>query len=320
MTIQWGIIGCGNVTENKSGPAFNQIPHSHLLAVMRRDANKAADYAHRHAVPNWYSSADELLNNPEINAVYIATPPVYHLPYALAALKKGKHVYIEKPVTLNATEAQLLAEAVNNSSNKVSIAHYRRALPLFLEIKNLLDTKVIGDVRTVQIRLWQARKPPLVANTEINWRTEPAISGGGYFHDLAPHQLDLMLHYFGTPILYQGFSLNQSVYTEADDNVNGQILFENNITVNGSWCFDVAENEQCDECIIVGTEGSIKFSFFGDYLNINGHIKKFVHPQHIQLPMITKVVEYFRGKHTNPCSAHEAVVLMKIMDAFTQKK
>jgi predicted dehydrogenase len=268
MTINWGIIGCGDVTEKKSGPAFNKVAGSSLVAVMRRDAEKAADYAHRHNVGQWYSDADELMQNKNINAIYIATPPASHKNYAIAALKNGFNVYVEKPVTLNAAETREIAEAVKQYPNqKLTVAHYRRAVPMFLRIKELLDSGIIGDVRTVQIRMWQSAKPALVANVADNWRVHPELSGGGYFHDLAPHQLDLMLFYFGEPDKYCGFSLNQSGETPADDHVCGQIIFKNKVVVNGSWCFNVAESEVIDTCEIVGTKGRITFPFFGNEIS-----------------------------------------------------
>ena len=323
-TINWGIIGCGDVTEKKSGPAFSKVAGSRLVAVMRRDAEKAADYAYRHGVGKWYSDADELMNDGELNAIYIATPPASHADYAIAALNKGFNVYVEKPVTRNAEEARQIAEAVKNHPNqKLTVAHYRRAVPMFLKVKQLLDEGLVGDVRTVQIRMWQARKPALVADVATNWRVQPELSGGGYFHDLAPHQLDLMLFYFGAPEYYSGFSLNQSGATAADDHVSGQILFKNNIVVNGSWCFNVAENQTTDTCEIVGTKGKITFPFFGNYISWktddDEQVQTFVHPEHIQQPMIEKIVAYFNNEGPNPCSIDEAIVLMDIMDAFTSK-
>ncbi|MBS7564003.1 Gfo/Idh/MocA family oxidoreductase [Mucilaginibacter sp. Bleaf8] len=319
-TIKWGIIGCGDVTEKKSGPAFSKIPGSQLVAVMRRDAEKAADYARRHNVGKWYSDASELLNDPEINAVYIATPPSSHLEYALAALEKGLPVYVEKPVTRNAAEAEQMAEAVKNSGGKLVVAHYRRRVPLFLKVKQLLDEQAIGEVRTVQMRLWQSRKPKLVTDGAPNWRTTPAISGGGYFHDLSPHQLDLMLYFFGEPAFYQGFSLNQAGATEADDHVCGQILFKSGVVFNGSWCFDVAESQNIDLCEIIGSAGKISFAVFGNSIDLENSEGKqtinFEQPQHIQQPMITSIVGYLHGQEPNPCTIDEALVLMKIIDAF----
>jgi predicted dehydrogenase len=321
--INWGIIGCGNVTEKKSGQAYNKIPNSKLVAVMRRNAAKAADYASRHQVGKWYDDADKLLNDAEVNAVSIATPPAFHLEYAIAALKKGLYVYVEKPVTLNSQEAQAMANAVKEYSGKLTVAHYRRALPMFLYVKDLLAKNTIGDIRTVQIRMWKSLRPDLIANSETNWRVLPEFSGGGYFHDLAPHQLDLMLYYFGEPEKYHGFSLNQSKVNPADDHVCGQILFKNQVVVNGSWCFNVAESETVDSCEIIGTKGKITFPFFGTFVNWKNEEDEqtinFTHPEHIQQPMITKIVDYFRGEGPNPCPIEEAVTLMKVMDAFTEK-
>jgi predicted dehydrogenase len=322
--INWGIIGCGDVTEKKSGPAFNKIAGSSLVAVMRRDAEKAAGYARRHGVGTWYRNADELMDDEGINAIYIATPPSSHMDYAIAALNKGFNVYVEKPVTRNAAEARQIAEAVRLHPNqKLTVAHYRRAVPMFLQVKQLLENQLIGEVRTVQIRMWQSRKPALIANVETNWRVQPELSGGGYFHDLAPHQLDLMLFYFGEPEKYSGFSLNQSGGTQADDNVSGQILFKNKVVVNGSWCFNVAENQTTDTCEIIGTKGHITFPFFGNFISWKTDEEEqtlnFTHPEHIQQPMIEKIVAYFKDEGPNPCSIEEAITLMDIMDAFTEK-
>ncbi len=96
--INWGIIGCGNVTEVKSGPAFNKVNDSRLIAVMRRNVALAEDYARRHKVPKFYSDAFDLINDKDVNAVYVATPPSSHAEYAIAAIKAGKPVYIEKPM------------------------------------------------------------------------------------------------------------------------------------------------------------------------------------------------------------------------------
>ena len=321
--IKWGIIGCGNVTEVKSGQAYNKIADSELVAVMRRDAEKAADYARRHHVAKWYDDATQLLDDTDVNSVSIATPPASHLEYTLAAIKKGLNVYVEKPVTRTAAEAMEMAKAVRESNAKLVVAHYRRGLPMFLHVKDLLDKEAVGDVRTVQIRMWQHREPTVPTYPGTNWRLNPELSGGGYFHDLAPHQLDLMLFYFGEPEKYSGYSLNQAHTSPADDHVCGQIIFKNQVVVNGSWCFNVAESETVDTCEIIGTKGKITFPFFGTWVTLKNEggeeTVNFTHPEHIQQPMIGKIVAYFKGEGPNPCTIDEAVVLMQIMDAFTGK-
>ena len=320
--VSWGIIGCGDVTEKKSGPAFNKVAGSKLAAVMRRDAAKAEDYALRHGVGSWFSDAAQLMDHTDVNAIYIATPPASHADYAIKALQKGFNVYVEKPVTRNAAEARTIAEALKQyPEQKLTVAHYRRALPMFLKVKELIDSKVVGDVRTVQVRMWQSRKPALIADVAANWRVQPELSGGGYFHDLAPHQLDLMLFFFGEPVKYHGFSLNQSNNNAADDHVCGEIIFKNKVVVNGSWCFNVAEGLTADSCEIIGAKGKITFPFFGNFVSWktagNEETITFTHPEHIQQPMIENIVSYFNNEGPNPCSIEEAVVLMDIMDAFT---
>jgi predicted dehydrogenase len=292
---------------------------------MRRDAAKAADYAARHGVDRWYSDAEALMNDPDINAVYIATPPAFHKEYAIKALRRGLSVYLEKPVTLNAVEAEVIAKVVLESDGKLVAAHYRRALPMFLFVKDLLARKAIGEVRTVQIRTWQPTRPELVRHTEQPWRLDPTLSGGGYFHDLAPHQLDLMLYFFGPPIRMRGLALNQANLSPADDYITGTALFDNNIVLNGSWCFNVAAQDQADECLIAGSEGSIRFPFFGRSVCWrtpefpDGQVLDFAPPMHIQQPMIEQVVNYFQHKGDNPCSIEEATIVMRVMDAFAHK-
>lgn len=322
--IKWGIIGCGDVAEKKSGPAFQQVSNSSLVAVMRRDMTKAADFARRHQVHKWYNEADDLINDPDINAIYIATPPSSHEEYALAALLAGKHVYLEKPMALNSESAKRIDKAVSATNCKLVVAHYRRALPAFLKVKEIIDNKVIGDPFSASIRILQPAKSNLVANEETNWRTNPAISGGGFFHDLAPHHLDLMIHYFGAITNASGSSANQSKLTQADDIVTGKIEFENGVLFEGLWYFSAPASETSDSCEIVGSKGRISFSFFGTEVLLSKGEEKikfsFENPVFVQEPMIQKVVNYFLDKEPNPCTAREGVAVMRVMDAFTQNK
>lgn len=320
QNINWGIIGCGDVTEVKSGPAFNKVPQSTLVAVMRRNAAKAKDYAERHGVSKWYSDASALINDPGVNAIYVATPPLNHEEYTVEALRAGKPVYVEKPMALNASAAERMLKVSQETGGKLTVAHYRRQQPLFLKIKSFLDENVLGDVRFVNLQFYQPHNTNVVAKTEENWRINPAVSGGGLFYDLAPHQLDLLLYFLGEPLTTNGMSLNASQLYTADDTVSGQVLFKNNILFNGAWAFTVSEKK--DLCEIVGTKGSLRFSVFDQQplvLIKEGKETRFEFDklQHVQQPMIQKVVEYFLGHSPNPCSAEEGLIVMKMMEAMT---
>lgn len=321
-TISWGIIGCGNVTEIKSGPAFYKVPGSSLVAVMRRDATKAKDYAERHGVSKWYTNASELINDPAVNAVYVATPPKYHEAYTIAALLAGKPVYVEKPMSVNTASCLRMQTASDQTGMKLCVAHYRRALPMFNRIKQLLDEGVVGKIRTVKLTMLQPDQSSVIALTENNWRVDPEMAGAGLFFDLAPHQLDLMVYLFGKAVETYGLAANQAGLYKAEDVVTGIMRLENDILFNGQWCFTVAEGMEEDLVEINGSDGKISFPVFGYEVTIQtGNEKKvltFEPPAHIQQPMIAKVVQYFLGKGNNPCSAADAILSMTVMDSFAK--
>ena len=318
--IKWGIIGCGDVTEVKSGPAFSKIKDSFLVAVMRRDAGKAEDYAKRHGVAKWFSNADELINDTEVNAIYIATPPGSHEEYTLKALAAGKPVYVEKPMTLNAESAKRMTEAANQSGVKLTIAHYRRAQPMFMKIKQLIDEAAIGDIRFAKLEMFQSISNELIAKSDEDWRRNPKVSGGGLFHDLAPHQLDLMYYFFGEMESFSGLELNQARLSAADDFVTRQIKFKSGVIFNGTWCFTVAAADQKDICEIYGSTGKISFSVFGNTvtLSVGGKENNIVFDPipHVEQPMIEKVVAYFLNRGANPCSPEDGVLSMVLLDGI----
>ena len=318
--VNWGIIGCGDVAEVKSGPAFQKIENSYLVAVMRRSEEKVKDYARRHQVANWTTSASDLIENELVNAVYIATPPSSHLQYALEAIQAGKNVYLEKPMVLNSQEAKALLEAVSKSHVKVTIAHYRRKLPVFVKVKELLDSNAIGKVSIASITIKQSSNANLIAKTDDNWRLNPEISGGGYFHDIAPHQIDLMCYYFGEVATVDKIETNENPFSA--DVVKGEMHFKNGVQFKGSWDFNASEDR--DNCTIIGQKGSISFSFYGDQITVSVDGKEerydYSNPKHVQHPMIEQTVGYFLGKNPNPCSVEEAAVVTQIMDVFSDFK
>lgn len=317
--IRWGIIGCGDVTEVKSGPAFNKVANSTLVAVMRRDEAKVRDYATRHNVPNWYTDATSLINDPTVNAIYVATPPSSHEAYTIAALNAGKPVYVEKPMSVDAAAAQRMTQAAIDNRQLLTVAHYRRAQPLYQKVKELIDTKVIGESRTIQIML--TRK--LISDPGKGWRVNSEIAGGGLFHDLAPHQLDILYHIFGEPLRVEGMATNQAGTYSAPDVVSGTAVFQENIQFNGTWTFNLQSDRDNDVCEITGDKGAILFSFFGPtaiQLSIGDtrEVISFDALPHVQQPMIEQVVKFFRGERANPCTGEEGVAVMKMIDAMSK--
>jgi len=318
MMIKWGIIGAGDVAEVKSGPAFNLVENSTLLAVMRRDTEKAKDFAKRHNVPLWYDSVEELLANKEINAVYIATPPSSHLTIAKQALTSGKFVYLEKPMTLNLEEAKQL-KAFIKPHHKIVVAHYRRNLEGFIKVKSLLNDNVIGTVSHAKIEILQPDDNDIIAQTDENWRVNPAVSGGGYFNDIAPHQLDLMQMYFGEIKQMQGFAIATKT-KNVHDVINGIISFKSGVQFQGIWNFTVSKDAKKDQCVIYGDKGTIHFSFYEERVLLttenNTEVFTFKSPQHIQQPLIEATVNYFLNEEKNPCTVDDGLATLQIIDSF----
>lgn len=296
----WGIIGCGDVTELKSGPAFNKIEHSRLVAVMCRNEAKAADYARRHGVPKWYSDANQLISDPDVNAIYVATPPDTHAHYAIAAMKAGKPVYVEKPMARNYRECTEMIRVSEETGMPLLVAYYRRTLPAFLKVKELVEQGAIGLPLTVNIRL---HKPYGVKDQypeKQDWHVNPEVGGAGHFYDLASHQFDYLDYVFGPVTEVHGFAKNLAGFYPAEDNVSATFTFGSGVTGTGSWCFVVSPEAEEDVIEMTGTKGKLIFSCFqpGDVQLVTTERTSFFNfqnPENISGLLIRQVVEELQG-------------------------
>ncbi len=316
-TIRWGIIGCGDVTEMKSGPGLKKARHSSLVAVMRRNGELAKDYAQRHGVPNWYDDAGALIHDPQVDAVYVATPPSSHKTYTIMAAQAGKPVYVEKPMALNYNECVAMIKACETAVVPLFVAYYRRCLDRFLKIKELLDTGAIGEVRFVAITFHQPVRPDELKTNSLPWRVQPEVAGGGRFVDLAAHQLDFLDYTLGPIHSVQGFAANQAGHYPAEDIVSGAFVFESGVQGMGTWCFSTFD--ELDRTEIVGNKGRITYSTFDDkpiVLTTAAGKSEFTvgYPAHIQQPLIQTVVDALNGKGTCPSTGESAARTSWVID------
>lgn len=328
-TVRWGIIGVGNVTEKKSGPAFYKTEHSELKAVMRRNAPKAAGYAQRHNVSKWYSDATNLINDKEVDAVYIATPPDSHARYAIDAMKAGKPVYVEKPMARNYGECMEMLKVSEETGVPLWVAYYRRTLPAFLKVKELIETGAIGKPLVVNIRLHKARPERFQKPEEMHWHVFPEISGGGYFFDLASHQFDYLDFVFGPVTEASGLASNMGGYYPAEDTVTGHWKHESGVTGSGSWCFAGDESTDIDEIRITGDKGEIVLPCF---THENVKIKTpegetemaFNNPEHISQYLVKQVVGELRGNgkcvSTGVTAARTSRILDEMVKGYYNRK
>jgi predicted dehydrogenase len=316
-TIRWGIIGCGTVTEVKSGPGFQEANHSQLVAVMRRNGELAKDYALRHNVPKWYDNVDDLINDTEVDAVYIATPPAFHMEYTLKCAEAGKPVYVEKPMARNFEECMAMVEACENAGVPLFVAYYRRALDRFNKIKELVDSGKIGEVRFVTVTLYRKLVQVDLNSGKLPWRVIPEISGGGEFLDLASHTLDDLDYILGPISEARGYADNQAKLYEAEDVVCASLSFESGVKGTGMWCFSSFTNYDMNE--IVGSKGKISFSTFGVepvILTTSGDTTSFsiINPVHIQKQLIQSIVNDLNGVGKSPSYGISASRTNRVMD------
>jgi 1,5-anhydro-D-fructose reductase (1,5-anhydro-D-mannitol-forming) len=317
--IRWGIIGCGDVTEVKSGPGFQKAEGSALVAVMRRDAARARDYARRHGVPRAYDNAADLLGDGEVDAVYIATPPASHCELALMTAAAGKPCLVEKPMARTYAECQRINEAFDRRGVPVWVAYYRRALPRFLMVREALLAGEIGRVTSVHVEV----SAPLLSAVDAGWRVDPASSGGGLFFDLASHCFDLLDFVIGPISDVTGFAVNTGGRYAAEDVTAATFEFEAGCVGTGIWNFNAPQKS--DVMTFLGTEGSLQTPIFSDtdvVLSRGAERRVFEvrNPPHVHQPLIQNIVDELRGQGrceaTGDSAARTSRVLERCVEGY----
>ncbi|MBP5380693.1 MAG: Gfo/Idh/MocA family oxidoreductase [Bacteroidaceae bacterium] len=322
--IKWGFIGCGEVTEKKSGPAFGLVEGSSVVAVMSRNKEKARSYAQRHNIPRWYTDAQQLVDDPDVNAVYIATPPSSHATYAIMAMHSGKPVYVEKPLAASYADCQRINHISEQTGVPCFVAYYRRYLPYFIKVKELVMNEAIGKVINVQIRFAVPPRDLDYNRDNLPWRVQRDIAGGGYFYDLAPHQIDLLQEMFGPILRAHGYHTNRGGLYQTEDSVSASFQFADGLPGSGSWCFVAHESAKIDRIEIIGTRGRLSFSVFTYepivLQNEEGTQEIIIeNPPHVQLPLIQNIVEHLQKRAICTCDSISATTVNWVMDRVLRK-
>lgn len=320
MAIRWGIIGCGNVCEVKSGPGLARAQGSELVAVMRRDGDKARDYAQRHGVRKWYDDADALIRDPEVDAVYVATPVGTHCEYALRICQAGKPAYIEKPMARNHAECTRMVEAFGRARLPLFVAYYRRGLPRFLQARELIATGRIGQVTGVTYRF----SSPSHQRTDpknLPWRFIAADSGGGLFMDLGSHTLDILDFLVGPLLDVRGQAANTAGVYDVEDAVTMEFRTPSGGLGAASWNFASAVRDDTIE--ISGTVGRIVMTCFGNeavQLQTDSGVESLdrPNPPHIQQPLIQTMVNELLGSGRCESTGTSATRTALVMDTVLQ--
>jgi predicted dehydrogenase len=318
--VRWGMIGCGSVTERKSGPAFYKAPGSALVAVMGRRLEAVTDYAARHGIARVYTDASALINDSEVDAVYIATPPDSHHAYSLQVAAAGKHCCVEKPMSLNAGQSREMQKVFAEAGLHLFVSYYRRSLPRFQQVRQWLAEGRIGEVRHLTWTLTKAPSSSDLGGTD-NWRTDQAIAGGGYFADLASHGFDLFQYLQGDIVEVAGFTAHQAGLYAAEDAVSASWRFASGALGMGCWNF-VADRRE-DRVELIGSQGRISFSVFDEHpvqLEADEHLSLHIeHHEHIQWHHVQGMNAHIRGEAQHPAVAEQALKTDWVMDQILKR-
>eukprot|EP00629_Pelagomonadales_sp_RCC1024_P015405 CAMPEP_0119266236 /NCGR_PEP_ID=MMETSP1329-20130426/4789_1 /TAXON_ID=114041 /ORGANISM="Genus nov. species nov., Strain RCC1024" /LENGTH=360 /DNA_ID=CAMNT_0007266105 /DNA_START=85 /DNA_END=1163 /DNA_ORIENTATION=+ len=307
--VRWGIIGCGAVCERKSGPALQKAQRSALVAVMRRDGKKAADYAKRHGVPKSYDTVEGLLGDPEVDAVYVATPPGAHLEIALKVAAAGKPCYMEKPGARSATEEDKMERAFRAKKLPLFVAYYRRAYPRYVALRKALRSGRLGDIKQV---VYMHARPP----GDSGWRTDVEASGGGLVLDVGTHVLDLLDFLLGP--------LKVETHRATGAPGGPETRVEIGFTVGkargrASWDFE-SDFDTMDRLEITGSEGSVRCDECMNGRDLvwkkggKTETEKFPPPDPVQLPLVTAVVAALLDGTACPSTAASSLRCARVVD------
>ncbi|MEK7729736.1 MAG: adenylate/guanylate cyclase domain-containing protein [candidate division KSB1 bacterium] len=316
--VRWGIIGCGDVTEKKSGPGFQKAANSGLEMVMRREASKCEDYARRHGVPQWTTNALELIYHPRVSAISIATPPDSHCHYALLAAEAKKPAIVEKPMARNYAECLEMMRAFEKAGVPLFVAYYRRCYAKFQHLRSIIMSGNIGALERVELRY--GRKAFPIDPSNVPWRFVPEIAGGGLLMDLGSHGINIIQFLLGDApweIEFKEITWGMGPYN-VEQRVHTMVRIGENI--HGELLWDFAAEQAEDAVIIHGDRGEIEFSVFEETpYTITTHatgreVHPFRAPEHVQMPFIQMVVNHLCYGTAVPCDANSAAMTSLILD------
>lgn len=295
MQIRWGILGCGDVARRRVARAIIDDSNSQLVAACRRNADKLKDFCDDFDVPRAIVNDEELIAQPDVDAVYIATPVNLHLPQTVAAARAGKHVLVEKPMAMSVTQCDEMISTCAQHGVKLGVAYYRRFYPVVDRMKQIVDAGEIGKVLAVSVVTGSAFA--MEPNDDGYWRVIPEAGGGGALMDIGSHRLDLMLDMFGEVDEVRSVCSTVAADYESEDCASLVMRFRSG--VHGSLQCFFGTSAEPDEFTVVGTAGRLHSNVLnnGDLTILrDGETRTESHPpsSNFNAPLIADFVEAIR--------------------------
>ncbi len=338
--LKIGIIGVGTIG-SVHADAYTHVQGVQLVALCDILPDRLAEKAKRHNVATTYTDYHELLADPEIDAVSICVPNDMHAPIAIDALKAGKNVMLEKPMTLNAKLAQDIIKARDASGKLLQMGMVWRQTPEAEVVKEAIDAGRLGEVYQIRVKLIRRRGIPGLGG----WFTTKARSGGGGLIDIAVHFLDLVMWATGywnptkvSAKVYSkfGYPIKDYHYTsmwagpadlngtfDVDDYAAGFIRFAKKATLSFevAWACN-AEDESYVE--FLGDKGGCKCgqntgitAFRTEVGDRPADVNVQYNPNRDRFAAeLQKFADAIKGKGEIPATAEQGLVAMKLLDAI----
>ena len=312
--VRWGIVGCGDVAEVKSGPALQKAHGSRLVAVMRRNLALAQDFARRHEVPRVHARAEDLIGDPEVDAVYIATPPSTHCELSLRVAAAGKPCLVEKPMAMNHPECLRMVEAFRTRGVPLWIAYYRRALPRYRTVRELLTGGAIGRVTSARVEVMDR----LVTGDRASaWRFRAAVAGAGLFLDMGSHCVDLLDFLVGEITDASGFAVNTGGTYEVEDVTAASFRMAGDVVGSGIWNFNAGATR--DTMVFMGSDGELRTPIFHEEeillsTSQGDTLYPIRNPPHVHQPLIQSIVDELAGRGRCDSTAESGARASRVLD------
>ena len=291
MGLRWGLIGSGDIARKRIAPALRDLASCDLVAVCRGRPALAEAFGREFGARRWYASPEELLADPEIDAVYLATPVHLHAPHAIAAAQAGKHVLCEKPMAMSVQECDAMIAACRANGVTLGIAYYRHLYPAVTRIRQLIASGEIGAVVMAQINAFEHFNP--APDHPRHWLVT-ARAGGGPMFDFGCHRLEVLVDLCGPVRDVKSVVGNVAFEREVEDTAIALLTFERG--GYGTLAVTHAAREPQDTLDVFGTDGSLHVAVLneGSVRVVRGEeqrIESLPPAANMHLPLIAEFVE-----------------------------
>jgi 1,5-anhydro-D-fructose reductase (1,5-anhydro-D-mannitol-forming) len=316
--VRWGLVGAGDIAAKRVAPALRDSPGSAFVAVARARADRAAEFARRHGASRWHAEWRDVLRDPDIDAVYLATPVRVHAEQAVAAAEAGKHVLCEKPMALDVPGCERMISAARAHGVTLGVAYYRHHYPVVRRLRALLASGEIGDVVLVQAQAFERFDPP--PGDSRAWLLKKSEAGGGPMMDFGCHRIEVMLDLLGPVAEVRGAPSNVRFRDrEVEDTCLAHLRFRSG--AEAVLAVTHAAQEPRDSLQIFATRGSVHVDVLNQgFLRIvtADGVREERHPPHANLhqPLVEDFVAAVRDGRSPAVTGEIGLAVNRVLAAI----